>query len=206
MNTQITLLCLPILLPFWFFAAPHSFRFCLNWGTSLNTNWLAFGFHSCLVSYLLTLTQPGLPWCQNLWRSSDEWREINVVTTVLFEHSDKSLMQATKHLDLSLCHRSLWARLEVEGKKLWLQSAFLAVTLYRKNVIFVRCGGGGGRIGRLSAAVLTQLKCRATILTGLRWRESRGCWPVLRHSWNSKQQSQELKHYTQAFHTPLLSH
>lgn len=60
------------------------------------------------------------------------------------------------------------------------------------------------RIGRLSAAVWLQPQRRATILTGLRWRESRGCWPVLRHSWNSKQQRQELKHYTQASHTPPL--
>lgn len=68
----------------------------------------------------------------------------------------------------------------------------------------VGMGGELGEIsiGRLSAAVWTQPKCRATILPGLRWRESRGCWPALQHSWNSKQQSQELKHYTQASHTP----
>lgn len=76
----------------------------------------------------------------------------------------------------------------------------MPITLRRKNQICVRWGEI--RSGRLSATVWTQPKCRATILTGLRWRESRGCWPALQHSWNSKQQSQELKHYTQASHTP----
>lgn len=50
-----------------------------------------------------------------------------------------------------------------------------------------------------------QTMCCATILTRLQWRESRGCRPALRHSWNSKKQSQELKCYTHASYTSPVS-
>lgn len=90
-------------------------------------------------------------------------------------------------------------------KKLWPQFfSFFFFANHTEEETSDLCVIGEMRIGRLSAAVWLQPERRATILTGLRWRESRGCWPVLRHSWNSKQQRQELKHYTQASHTPPL--
>lgn len=175
---------------------PHSFRFCVNQGVSWNTSQLALwlSFMSCFlfadVGSAMPLRCPTYDdcfgWMMSLWRFLSF--QSGVSCSLRASGSDpcgqdwKILFR--QHQAGFICQqrrggniRSVW----VLGKK-------------QEEEEF----------GRLSAAAWTQPECHATILTGLRWREIRGCWPALRHSWNSKQQSQELKHNTQASHTPLL--
>lgn len=117
-------------------------------------------------------------------------------------------MKAITHGDLSWWHRSVWSQLGLERN--WLQSAFFFFFFCQshqggKNVIFVR-RGGSRNWETLSCQLWMQPNCCATILTGLRWRESRGCWPALQHSWNSKQQEPGAETLHPGFsHSPRLS-
>ncbi len=158
---------------------------------------LLSGFLSCLVSSSLMLAQSSCVPVQLMTIVLDEWRGIILVIAVLLEHSDRSLMQAVA-FRICPCATNPCGPDWKWGEKAATSGSFsLPITLRRKHQIReIRFGG-------LSATAWTQPKCRATILMGLRWREIRGCWPALRHSWNSKQQSQELKLDTPASHTPL---
>lgn len=86
---------------------------------------------------------------------------------------------------------------------------FLPVTPRREKCDLCKAQhkwGGSRNWETLSCQLWMQPNCCATILTGLRWRESRGCWPALQHSWNSKQQEPGAETLHPGFsHSPRLS-
>lgn len=120
-------------------------------------------------------------------------------------------MKAITHGDLSWWHRSVWSQLGLERNCDSSQHFFffLPVTPRREKCYLCKAQhkwGGSRNWETLSCQLWMQPNCCATILTGLRWRESRGCWPALQHSWNSKQQEPGAETLHPGFsHSPRLS-